>query len=265
MEGGVLEVESSLGRALAIDHHFYPWSQPFPTDIERWDLAAHRIPMISWHGADTEAIASGSQDELIRLRAAGVRDLGAPVFLRWGWEMDGGHNRSWARSPQSYIAAWRHLRQVFDERGATNAVWVFCPNAVAFADGTAQRYYPGGRAVDWVCADGYNWAPARHGAPWDRFATIFRPFSAWATSIRKPAMIGEFGAMERSPGEKAAWIADAFATISTSMLRVRAVVYFDTLKEDEPGGPFDWRITSSAAALEAFAAAGREPYFASSG
>ena len=260
-ERAVAAFESTIGRKLDVDHHFYPWAVPFPTAVERWDLANDRIPMISWHGDDTIAIASGSQDPLIRSRAIAVRNLDAPVFLRWGWEMDGGRNAPWVHSPSAYIAAWRHLRQIFTDEGATNAIWVFCPNAYGFTTGRAQAYFPGAAYVDWVCADGYNWAPDRKNAPWEPFDRIFARFSTWATKVAKPAMIGETGALERQPGEKAAWLQAAYTSVRRSMPAVHAVVYFNIDKLESDGASYDWRVTSSESALQAFIAVSRDPYF----
>lgn len=46
-KAAVEELEQRLGRTLDINHNFYGWDEPFPTDVERWDLLAGRIPMIS--------------------------------------------------------------------------------------------------------------------------------------------------------------------------------------------------------------------------
>ena len=53
-----------------------------------------------------------------------------------------------------------------------------------------------------MCADGYNWAPAR--GEWTSFEQVFASFYGWAVTTGKPIMIGEFGAQERAAGEKAA-------------------------------------------------------------
>src|SRR5438105_15657730 len=79
-----------------------------------------------------------------------------PVFIEWFPDMD---TSSLAVSPASFVSAWRHVHDIFAARGATNAVWVWCPSAPGFASSTAQAYYPGDTYVDWACADGYNWAP----------------------------------------------------------------------------------------------------------
>jgi hypothetical protein len=260
LELGVASLETSIGRRLTVDHHFHPWPDPFPGALERSDLDNSRIPMISWHGSDTSAVARGSQDALIKARATAIRNFGAPVFLRWGWEMDGGRNVWWVKSPASYIAAWRHLHDLFEDQGATNAIWVFCPGAPGFQTGRAQLYYPGSRYVDWVCADGYNWAPVKPGNTWQRFGQIFGPFYSWAVASGKPVMIGETGALEGAPGAKARWIGDARRSIEQHMTQIRAFVYFDH-SPVEDGHLYNWRVDSSAPALLAYRKMANDAYF----
>jgi hypothetical protein len=119
-QAAVTQLESQLRRRLDINHHFYRWAKPFPSEDERWDLANDRIPMISWGDQDTRRVASGADDDLIRERADAVAALGRPVLLRWFWEMDGNRYRAVAHSPEDYVAAWRHLHDLFAERGAAN-------------------------------------------------------------------------------------------------------------------------------------------------
>src|SRR5947207_2125780 len=142
--------------------------------------------MISWNGINTDAIVNGAYDGLILARAEAVRDLGTPVFLRWFWEMDGKKKADRIASPQSFINAWRHIHDLFVAREATNAVWVWCPNASAFDTGEATKFYPGPGYVDWLCADGYNFAPNRPGDRWRSFEAIFGGFYAAGKRLNKP-------------------------------------------------------------------------------
>jgi glycosyl hydrolase family 26 len=251
--------ERDLGRRLAIDHHFYPWEKAFPTERERADLRDGRIPMISWNGKTLNlAIGLGQHDELIRSRARAVKALGGKVLIRWMWEMDGRQKAEHTTHPALYIAAWRHIHDVFADEGATNVQWVWCPNATAFRtedERNAPAYYPGDDYVDWICADGYNWAPGRKNDQWRSFAGIYQDFYDWGLSRGKPLMVGEYGAQERDPGEKARWLTDARETLKTEFTGIKAVVYFDANKD------YDWRVTSSPETLAAFRAMANDPWF----
>jgi Glycosyl hydrolase family 26 len=251
------DLEQRIGRTLDINHNFYTWDEPFPTETERWDLQAGRIPLISWNGRNvtTKTIARGSYDDMIRQRARQTKALGQPVMIRWFWEMDGRKKAEFAGEPEEYIAAWKHIVGIFRAEGADNVRWVWCPNASAFNDGDAQEFYPGDDFVDWTCADGYNWAPGRAGDDWESFKDIFGGFYSWAVLHNKPIMVGEFGVQERKPGEKAQWITEAREAIKTDFPLLRAIVYFSS------NADYDWRLTTSDSALEAFRQMAHDPYF----
>jgi len=256
-KSAVQGLEQQLGRQLDIDHNFYTWDEPFPTDTERWDLQAGRIPMISWNGrgVTTANIAAGQYDDLIKQRARATKALGQPVLIRWFWEMDGNKKAEFAGTATDYVAAWQHIVTIFRHEGAANVRWVWCPNASAFNSGVAQTFYPGDDFVDWTCADGYNWAPGRAGDLYRSFKDIFGGFYSWAVLQKKPIMVGEFGVQERNPGDKAQWITDARETIKNDFPLMRAVVYFNSNKD------YDWRLTTSDSALEAFKQMALDPWF----
>jgi hypothetical protein len=244
------DLESRLGRRLHIDHNFYAWADVFPTWRESWDVENDRIPMISWNGENTDAIARGDWDGLISARAQAVALLNVPVFIRWFWEMDGNKKQSFISSPASYQKAWRHIHDIFVAAGAKNAVWIWCPNASAFDEGKALPYYPGGAYVDWTCGDGYNFAPNRPGDEWETFGQIYTGFYAGATKLGKPIMIGEFGVLERKPGEKEQWFHQAHDWVAAHPA-IAALVYFNA-DSSTNGIAYDWRVDTSPSAFEGF-------------
>jgi hypothetical protein len=254
-QSAILGFESALGRTMAIDHHYEPWGDVFPTWRDTFDLAGGRIPMISWGKVLTTDVTAGRYDTYIADRADGVRDLTKPVFIRWLWEMDGKAKASYVVSPSDYIAAWKHIRAIFAAHGATNAVWVWCPNASAFDSGEAQQYYPGDDQVDWVCADGYNWYPDA-GRTYQSFEEKFTAFNDWAVSKGKPAMAGEYASQQMETGRRAQWINDARNALETRLTGILAVNWFHALTTDH-----DWRLTPEPDAFEAFRQMGFDPFF----
>jgi glycosyl hydrolase family 26 len=264
-EAGVTRFEAQLGRTLDIDQHYYAWTDRFPTGLESWDLASGRIPLISWSGTRLADILSGRFDGMIRERAREVRALAAPVFLRWGWEMngnwsshDGSHNGAdTSNGPRAYVAAWRRIHDLFAAAGATNAAWVWSPNAgdvPAASWNHWTHYYPGDAYVDWVGIDGYNWGTTQPWSSWSSFASLVRPiYSDYAG--KKPIMIAETASAERG-GDKAGWLDAVRASMKVQFPAVGALVYFETNKET------DWSVRSSPLALRAFRALAADPYFA---
>ena len=237
----VLDLEEMIGRKVDIDHVYTAWNSKFPGWKEKWDADHGRVPFVSWAKASTSAINSGRYDALIKKAAANVKAADFPILLEWFWEMDGRRNRHIAKSPASFIAAWKRIHRIFDREGVKNVSWVWCPNAWGFVTGEAQKYYPGDAYVDWICANGYNWAPGRRGDNWRPFEWVFRDFYDWAAGRGKPLMIGEWGVQERKPGEKAEWLRDATDVLKTKFPEIKAVVYFNVKKRH------DWRISTPSA------------------
>lgn len=253
VSAAVGQVESAVQRTLGIDHWYEPWPNVFPTWREAWDLSAGRIPLISWGKTYTDQIARGDHDAYIRARAQGVKQLGQPVMIRWFWEMDGSRNTEFAISPTHYISAWRRIVDIFRAEGATNAAWVWCPNASGFNNGEAQNWYPGDGYVDWLCADGYNFYPERTDNR--SFDETFASFYGWARQRPKPIVIGEYGALQAGPGERAAWIDAARTVVKTEMTRILGLAWFHSIHEH------DWTLLSEPSAVDAFRRMGQDPYF----
>jgi len=120
---------------------------PFPAKEMNAIRNYGAIPLISW-GSDSipvpeppalpnqpdfelRDIAAGTYDGYIREFAEAARNWGSGFFLRFNHEMNGdwfpwGATVNGAQ-PGDYVAAWRHVHDIFTQVGATNATWVWCP------------------------------------------------------------------------------------------------------------------------------------------
>lgn len=234
---------------------------------------------LRWRGAPSsallDALASGGADRELRRVARQLRDLGGVVFVEPAWEMNGNWSYPWQGAlngegrdaPARFIAAWRHVVDVFRDEGAANLRWVFSPNvgnpAVGAGAGPTHwnwygHYYPGDEYVDYVGAHGFN-APSLWGAPYQEFAALFDGSAAdhivsdlAARYPTKPIIIGEF-ASEETPGRsKGEWIREAYEFLQ-SHPRVVGAIWFNMNKET------DWRLNSSPGALQAYRKAMRQP------
>jgi hypothetical protein len=253
LEAQILELNGDLGRQLAIDHHYLPWGALLAGPLTTFDIQRGMIPMLSWHAISSDQILSGDEDGWIRTQARAIHELGVPVFIRYGWEMD--IHPEWADGPRAFVQAWRRIHEIFVSEGATNATWVWSPTGAGFTTGVAQTFYPGPDVVDWIAADGYNWAPGRPRSLWRQFSSVFTSFYAWAARSGKPLMIAETGVQERDPGERPEWIRRMGSTLQTSYPAIRALVYFDS------SARYDWRLNTSPDAMAAFRAVASQPYF----
>jgi beta-mannanase len=250
----VLELERRIGRRLAIDHTYVPFGSQLGWR-PAWDVQMGRIPLITiGNGASTAEIAQGRHDVYLRQLAEGVRALGKPVYLRYAHRMDEPRNSSWVGSPQSFVAAWRHVREIF---AGLPASFVWAPTAAAFGSDAADRFYPGDDQVDWIAADGYNGPGCRPQDRWRELSDIFGDFYVWGSSHGKPLMIGETGSVEDAAdaGGKAAWFDNAARDLTTEMPNVQALIYFDARKA------CDYRVASSGRSLEGFRRLALDPHF----
>jgi beta-mannanase len=250
----VLELERRIGRRLAIDHTYVPFGAQLGWR-PAWDVEMGRIPLVTiGSGASTTEVAQGRHDVYLRRLAESVRALGKPVYLRYAHRMDHPGNSGWVGTPERYVAAWRHVREIF---AGLPASFVWAPTAAAFAGDAADRFYPGDDQVDWIAADGYNGPGCRPGTGWRELSDIFGDFYVWGSSHGKPLMIGETGTVEDTgdAGRKAAWFDNAARDLTTEMPNVQALVYFSARKS------CDYRATSSSRSLEGFKRLALDPHF----
>jgi hypothetical protein len=248
-------LQERLGRRLDIVNTYRRFEQEFGTESDGEFIEQGQTIMLSWASGDTRSITSGRHDELIRAQARRVRAAGVPILLRFRWEMDRPNLRATMWSAADFVAAWRHVRQIFDEEKARNASWVWCPTAEGFARGDAPDFYPGDDAVDWTCVDVYaasDFRPLRE---------LMAPFLRWAAERRKPIIVGEFGvAREWGSAARAAWLRDA-AVLFKANPQIKAVSYFESDPEGNTGPKQQFRLADDPAAFAEFRKLARDPYF----
>jgi chitodextrinase len=240
--------------------------EPFPTPPFNNLRARGIIPFFSWASASwrvsidepnfrLSAVAAGGYDAYIRSWAKSAAAWGHPFFLRFNWEMNG----NWfpwgasanGNSPADYVAAWRHVHDIFTSVGATNVTWVWCPNVDPSNSLTPlASLYPGDAYVDWTCLDGYN-----GDDPWASFSDLFSSTYAEITGAiapSKPMIVGETASTEAG-GSKAQWISTMLSELPSEFPKIRGLLWFDKL-DSGPGGHTDWPIESSSDSVAAFAA-----------
>jgi hypothetical protein len=124
-----------------------PWQPPTAATSGTSQAA----PQPQWSNA---AIASGTQDAYITMWAQAVKASGRPVYIRYAHEMNS-TTYPWSVDPANYVAAWRHIYNIFQSVGATNAKFVFAVNADTYETPTQwcagwQQYWPGAQYVNAV-------------------------------------------------------------------------------------------------------------------
>jgi hypothetical protein len=279
--GAVEAFERTAGKGISLLSFSSPFAdcsaicRPFPfPKIAMETLREHgTIPFLNWASQSVpsslvqpdyklSAVINGGHDAYIREFAELAKEWEHPFFLRFDAEMNGfwfpwseGVN---GNKPGQFVAAWRHVHDIFTQVGATNATWVWCPNVDFTKNLTPlETLYPGDSYVDWTCLDGFNWGKTRNSAGWQTFAQVFGSTYKRLVKIapHKPMVIGETASEERG-GSKANWIKTTFKAIPQKYRKVRAVIWFD---EKDQG--MHWPIESSKSATNAFAKSIARPIF----
>jgi hypothetical protein len=260
---GLASLSQALGRSPNVVMWYDAWSNgtPFPAAAATTVAGTGATVEVTWEPWDPAGgvqqpayadarIAAGSFDAYLRAYAQSVRSYGKPVVLRLGHEMNGNWY-PWSigvngNTAADYVAAFRHVHDVFAAQGATNVTWAWVPNVPYTGSADLPSAYPGDAYVDQVGLDGYNWGTTQSwGSTWQIFGEIFGAGVGQLQAITsRPIWLGEVASTEVG-GNKAAWITDMFATLAAHP-EVAGFTWFDFDKET------DWRIDSSATSLQAF-------------
>ncbi|MDX6744725.1 glycoside hydrolase family 26 protein [Actinocorallia sp. A-T 12471] len=217
-----------------------------------WDQGI--VSLLVWEPFETGlgAIADGSEDDRVVRFARAVRDLDIPLVLSFAHEMNGNWY-PWGtkkNEPEDFLAAHRHLHDLFVKEGTTNVIWLWSPNVPSNSGKYKfQPYWPGDAYVDWVGPIGYfEWSNDSRS-----FDQLFGPsLTALRKFTKRPVLFPETASPPSA--DKPRYIAELYQAIK-SRKDLLGVVWFNLNKEH------DWRVQSDTASLTAFREAVADPIF----
>lgn len=270
-------LEARIGHRSDLIGSYQDFTEPMYTTRLRSAIASGRTPVVTWEPfyakrptANTyplASIAAGRYDSYLRRTAAQAAAVGRPFIVRFGHEMNGfwypwGQPRALhpqslpsnnGNTPAAYVAAYRHVVQVFRTHGATNVSFMWSPNVTdANPSLTLKSLYPGDAYVDVIGLSGYlekstDTFEGRYRATLDELAGI---------GGAKPIIVAETGAVvsdDRVPQ------LTALLTAMTAEPRINGLIYFS-----QPDKSTDYRIDTDTAAQAALASALTGPRFVGS-
>jgi hypothetical protein len=213
---------------------------------EPFDWRAGRVNQPRYRLAN---IINGRFDAYVTRTARTIAAHGEPVLLRFAHEMNGAWY-PWSEQvngnrPGEYVAAWRHVHDLFTELGVDNVTWVWSPNVEFGGSQPLDGLYPGHDYVDAIALDGYNWGTTA-ASGWQSPGEVFDATLATVRELSPgtPLLIGETSSSEVG-GDKAAWNTSLFTWLEDNP-DIEALVWFQLDKET------DWRIDSSRESADAF-------------
>ena len=147
-------------------------------------------------------------------------------------------------SVAQYLAAYRHVVDIFRSQNLTNVRFVWQMTAFSFESDTASRYYPGDAYVDDVGEDPYNWGGCGPGGPWRDLSVAANPALSFAAAHNKLTILAEFAS--QSGPKRAAWLAAAQQWFIANDTHIQGAFYFDRPPTTPEGHACVWSLTSAA-------------------
>ena len=265
--------ERAMGRPYDLLLTYYNWTDSFPDAHEAAMVAGGSTPLMAWYlpdkntgsTASLSAIAAGADDTWITTQALNIKAFGHRVYLRLAPEMNGDWYH-YSGKPTAYIAAWRHIWKVFEQAGATNVTWVWCPNLTPSDNWDA--YYPGSAYVDVIGVDSFSNVKYTWQTFQQMFEGFFAHFAAFAPG--KPQLVVETatnsgaGAPEVGIGSAASFISGMqsyLKDVAGPRYDVVGVCWFDSDANDGS----NWRVDQTPQSWQAWLTLARDPYFGGHG
>jgi mannan endo-1,4-beta-mannosidase len=242
---GITAFTKTTGVSPRVVSYYSGWAEPFQAGFAADAVRHGALPLVQIDPTRVSlaAIAAGQYDGYLRSYADAVRAFRHKVILGFGHEMNGNWY-SWGYKHTTsavFVAAWRHLVDVFRRQGSHNVIWLWTINIVHPGGNgviaNPARWWPGSSYVTWIGMDGYYYKPT-----WT-FAPLFGPTIKIVHALSRmpiPILISETGAPAAYQPAK---IADLFAGVRAYGLL--GFVWFDANHVE------DWSL-SGAAAVAAF-------------
>ena len=163
-----------------------------------------------------------------------VRFPKLPMAYPWGTKQT---------APADFVAAWRHIHDLFAKSGATNVIWIWDPNDVyPVPDIKLQPLYPGDQYVDWIGVTGYWTVNGPH-----TYSSLFLPTLLDIRGFtNKPFIIAETGV--QAGANQVSSVNALFKAVATHE-DILGFVWYDYNRQG------DWRLENRPTVQAAFRSA----------
>lgn len=195
-------------------------------------------------------VANGAYDFYIKNWAEEAKKVRTPIFIRLAHEMNDPYRYPWGpqnNDAKEFVAAWKHIHNLFKSVGAKNIIWVWAPHP---AYGYFTDYYPGSDYVDYVGTGTLNYGPVVSWGKWWSFDEILGNHYEELAAFNKPMMLAEFASLSYG-GDRNQWYDDALRAIPSKYPQVKILLFFhfdadNTTTQQE----LNWQIINDKTILE---------------
>jgi hypothetical protein len=251
---GVDGTSSMAARQTPMSAHIYSQYNLNPPNARMLTMGNGSL---SWNSVAGAKPGSSVYNDFVRW-ADVLKARSGPTLLTFSHEPEATGQKRFGNSA-GFIAAWRHVVDIFRAQGVKNVQWTWQMTAYSFkVSGSdpraASKWYPGDAYVDNVAGDAYNWSNCRGGSV-QQLSTVAAPLVAFARAHHKGAVLGEYGT---GPGSvRAGWLRNAASYLIQNANTFRGAYYFDHVNSTK----CNWGLTSSTD-VNTFASLSRDPHFA---
>ncbi len=186
-------------------------------------------------------MADGVYDDFLHYCAQKIAAYDCPsIVMDFAHEMNGGwkgyHVTDFgtANGPANFIAAWRHLVDIFNQEGLQDRVlWSFAPDATYDPPSTStyyhvSNYYPGNDVVDLVGCSAYAKGTRVDFSLPEMLHTVWTDLME-ACSNSKPFILSECSAVDEAGGYRPDWLRDNF---TPEIFRQYKITLFNWFNQD---------------------------------
>ncbi|MBS1707534.1 MAG: copper amine oxidase [Armatimonadetes bacterium] len=226
------EFEALTGKSHASYFFYLGYGKDIPLDWVTMLGKKNKIVHIALEPND--GLEPVKDDAYLRGLADDMKRTKAPIFLRFGSEMNGAWTE-YGKNAKAFREKFRLVSKVMHER-APNVAVVWCP--FTMPQSNIASFYPGDDAVDWVGVNIYSVTyfnqdkaqPAMYIHPTEMLDYVYSSFGT-----KKPFMVGEYGATHYSMAEDKPQVGFAkrvirgmYQALPRKYPRVKCINYFDS-------------------------------------
>jgi hypothetical protein len=189
---------------------------------------------VSW-----SQVASGGQDANIKRWASALK--GKNVMVSFSHEPMAKQNSHWGTA-SSFIAAWKHVVNVFNAQGSTSVKWVWNVTSDSFRISSSDsqygaKWYPGDSYVDYVAGEAYNRVGC--GQTDKSFAEKIKDIFTFANQHGKKFVAAEFASNAYSG--RASWLNAAHSFMDAHKSQFAGAFYYNPTSAQ-----CHWHLSTSA-------------------